>query len=177
MFVVGFSRGSSCLARAIRWLTRSSWAHVWIEYESSDWGGRWMAHATERGVVKELAEPRLKRWRPEVTRFEVMADMTPGLRLCREYEGCRCGWLAVLRHALKICSNWLSGQKCIGTAPGAASLTCSDFAGAVLQNTPLDEMKGLNVGALTPIDLDLICSASKNFRVIEERGRAVGRLS
>lgn len=45
-----FEKDRGFVPRVIRWLTKSDFNHVAIEYDSDDWNGRWAAEAATKGV-------------------------------------------------------------------------------------------------------------------------------
>lgn len=47
-----FTAGTHWVSRAIRWVLRSEVSHVFIDYPSAVWGGRWVAESTKGGVRK-----------------------------------------------------------------------------------------------------------------------------
>lgn len=47
-----FTASKTLFGRLIRWFTRGKVSHVFLEYDSSLWGGRWVAEATIGGVRK-----------------------------------------------------------------------------------------------------------------------------
>jgi hypothetical protein len=47
-----FTASKTFFGRLIRWLTGGKVSHVFLEYDSSLWGGRWVAEATVGGVRK-----------------------------------------------------------------------------------------------------------------------------
>jgi hypothetical protein len=47
-----FTATKTWFGRLIRWLTGGKVSHVFLEYDSSLWGGRWVAEATVGGVRK-----------------------------------------------------------------------------------------------------------------------------
>lgn len=165
MIVVGFSRGNSWLATAIRWFTKSHWAHTWIEYPSHTWGGRWIAHATDRGVVKEPAEPKLRNW-VVVARYEARPDLTKGLEACRGYVGKPYDFMAVAGHVVRITGHWLTGRRLFNPSRDAARLTCSEFVARILQAAGVPGTEEWDPESITPGDIEKLCSASDNFQKV-----------
>lgn len=47
-----FTASKTWFGRLIRWLTGGKASHVFLEYDSTLWGGRWVAEATVGGVRK-----------------------------------------------------------------------------------------------------------------------------
>lgn len=50
-----FTASKTFFGKLIRWLTKGKVSHVFLEYDSSLWGGRWVAEATLGGVRKVLS--------------------------------------------------------------------------------------------------------------------------
>jgi hypothetical protein len=163
MIVVGFSRGRSWLAAAIRWFTGSSWAHCWIEYPSRAWGGRWIAHATGRGVLKELAQPKLDYWRV-LARYEVRAPgITQGMEACRMYVGKPYDFMAIVGHVIRLVAHWATGRRFFNPSRDAARLTCSEFVARILQGAGVKGTETWDPESIAPGDIEKLCSASDDF--------------
>jgi hypothetical protein len=79
-----FTAGTRWMSRAIRWVLRSEVSHVFVEYPSGVWGGRWAAEATKGGVRKVPASKARKHVHSE---FIVKFDPTPGFVAVRKYFG------------------------------------------------------------------------------------------
>src|SRR5512136_2544156 len=47
-----FTASKTFFGKLIRWLTKGKVSHVFLEYDSSLWGGRWVAEATVGRVRK-----------------------------------------------------------------------------------------------------------------------------
>lgn len=165
MIVVGFSRGRSWIATAIRWFTSSYWAHTWIEYPSHTWGGRWIAHATERGILKELAQPKLDYW-GAVARYEVVPDVTQGLEACRGHVGKPYDFMAIAGHVVRIIGHWATGKKLFNPSRDAARLTCSEFVAKILKNAGVAGTEDWDPESITPGDIERLCSSSEDFRML-----------
>ena len=99
MIRIGFGTTDKLHSRLIRWVTRSPWSHVWIEYESQEWGGWWVAHAGPTGVVKVPMET-VHAAHTKRRVYECEANLTPGLRAVRKYVGAEYDYRSVLWNGL-----------------------------------------------------------------------------
>lgn len=170
MICIGFSRGRSVRSKLIRWATGTEWSHVWIEYPSHVWGGRWVAHSAENGVVKVPAEPYLASCET-VKRFEAQVDLTKGLRACREFVGRDYDYKVIWNALLLVVHRWTSWKWLLGLASRDISrMTCSEFVATILKKAGLPEARGMEPEFITPGDLFKLCETSDKFRVMQWRG-------
>jgi len=79
-----FTAGAHWISRLIRWVLRSEVSHVFIEYPSGMWGGRWVAEATKGGARKVQA---YKARHNVAAEFVCKVDMRPGLIGAARYVG------------------------------------------------------------------------------------------
>jgi len=164
MICIGFGASDSLRSKLIRWATDAEYSHVWIEYPSTCWGGQWVAHSAEKGVVKEP----MKRVRARYDRiyvFEVKGfDLTSGMAASKELLGraydFKVIWnalLLVIHRATKWKWLWKVASKDI------SKITCSEFVATVMKRAGLPEAKGLDPEFVTPGDLFHLCKSSKTF--------------
>ena len=182
MICIGFGANDSLRSKLIRWATGSEYSHVWIEYPSTCWGGQWVAHSAEHGVVKEPCE-RVRARYDRTYIFEVKDfDLTPGMQASKELLGRRYdfkviwnGLLLVLNRVLK--SKWLWKL----AAKDMSKLSCSEFVTVVMMRAGLPAIQSgefvhqvmgrLGIeGAtevepefVTPGNLFRLCKSSKTF--------------
>lgn len=167
MICIGFGRNSSLRSKLIRWATAAPYSHVWIEYPSTCWGGQWVAHSAEKGVVKEPME-RVRARYDNVRTFEVKGfDLTPGMRESKDLLGRRYDYkviwnalLLVIHRATKWKWLWKLASKDV------SQYTCSEFVATVLRRAGLPEAGGLNPEFTTPGDLFDLCKECKVFWTI-----------
>ena len=164
MIVIGFSRGNSWLSAAIRWFTDSEWSHCWVEYPSHVWGGRWIAHAADRGVIKEPAEPKIRRWEPDLARYEAICDLSMGFEAARGCVGKRYDWLSIAGHALRLLAHKVTGGWFGNPHRDAARLTCSEFVAIILQEARVPGTDFWDVESIAPGDVHRLCEGSDLFR-------------
>jgi len=136
MIYIGFGADNSFRSRLIQWATGSEWNHVWIEYPSECWGGQWVAHSTEKGVIKEPRDRVYSRYDKKCI-FEVKEfDLTVGMRASRDLLGrdydYKVIWNAVL---LIFFRSW--GWKWLWkwASRDISKVTCSEFVGTVIKNS------------------------------------------
>lgn len=88
-----FTAGTHWISRLIRWVLRSEVSHVFIEYPSELWGGRWVAESTKGGVRKVQASMARHHVKMEyVCKF----DIAPGLKSVAKYVGVKYDYVGAL---------------------------------------------------------------------------------
>lgn len=166
MIYIGFSRGKSLRSKLIRWATAAEWSHVWVEYPSHVWGGRWIAHSAELGVVKAPAEPYLAS-RERTIRYEVKVDITRGLEACRDHVGKRYDykviWNALLGVLLRV-TGWKWLRKIV--VKDSSRFTCSEFVTSILKEAGVTGTEGMDPELTTPGELETFCASSNDFWVV-----------
>ena len=177
MIVIGFGTNEKWTSKLIRWATRSEWSHVWIEYPSGVWGGRWVAHSWADGVVKVPLE-RVEAAYPKRVVYECRADLTEGLKWARQYitAGYDYGviWNGLLL-ALHRATGWDWLTRIV--ARNAAKYSCSEFVSGIFKAS---EVRGVESSGVvggdtadrfdpeltTPGDLAKFCADSDDFWVV-----------
>lgn len=167
MIYIGFSRSRSIRSKLVRWATGAAWSHVWIEYPSHAWGGRWVAHSAENGVVKVPAEPYLASCEA-VKRFEVKVDITKGLEACREFVGRKYDYKVIWNALVGVIhrvTKWQWLYKIV--SKDSSKLTCSEFVSSILKEAGVIGTEGMDPELTTPGDLERFCSSSPIFGVVQ----------
>jgi hypothetical protein len=169
MISVGFGTNDKWTSRLIRWVTRSPWSHVWIEYPSGVWGGRWVAHSWADGVVKVPIE-RTEATYPKSKIYECMIPvdvLSPGFSWARhhisagyDYGVIWNGFLLVLYRSTGW--NWL--WKIV--ARNATKFSCSEFVCGFLKAAGVNGTESLEPELTTPGDLEKFCAGSDDFAVV-----------
>jgi hypothetical protein len=168
MICIGFGTNEKWTSKLVRWATKSKWSHVWIEYPSGVWGGRWVAHAWAGGVVKipleqvEAAYPIRKVYECRVCVNKLM----PGFDWARQYIGAKYDYGVVwngLMLVLYRATGWKRLWKML--IRNSSKLSCSEFASGFLKAAGVDGTKGLDPEFTTPGILDEFCSGSDDFLV------------
>lgn len=169
MIHVGFGTNEEWTSKLIRWATKSRWSHVWIEYPSEVWGGRWVAHSRADGVVKVPME-RVEKMYPTRKIYECRLSvdrLTSGFGWARRHISARYdygviwnGLLLVLYRATKW--QWLWGI----VTRNAAKFSCSEFVGGFIKEAGLADTESLDPELTTPGDLEKLCSSSNDFWVV-----------
>jgi hypothetical protein len=177
MICIGFGTNDKLASRLIRWATRSEWSHVWIEYPSGVWGGRWVAHSWADGVVKVPLE-RVEAAYPRRLVYECRADLTEGLKWARQYIAAAYDYGVIwngLLLALYRATGWGWLSKAVHR--NAARYSCSEFVGGIFKASGVQgvESSGAIVGEVedrfdpeltTPGDLAKFCADSDDFWVV-----------
>ena len=151
---VVFTASSKVSSRIIRWLTRSPVSHVYIEYESVLWGGRWAAEATKGGVRKVIA----KKARHDVyAEFRCKFDVERGLAAVSKYFGEDYDYIGVaIFGALIVLGRWFS-VKVKSPFRSSKSQFCSEFVTRFFKGARLEGVAGWDVGKSSPGRLYRFC--------------------
>lgn len=166
MICVGFGTNEKWTSKLIRWATRSPWSHVWIEYPSAIWGGRWVAHSWAEGVTKVPLD-QVETMYPVRKTFECRPNMEAGFLWARKYVNAGYdygviwnGLLLVLHHA----TGWEWLHKIV--IRSAAKFSCSEFVCGFLKAAEVAGTESMDLELTTPGDLEKFCSSSKDFWVV-----------
>ncbi len=105
-----FTANTIWQSRAVRYILRAQVSHVYTEYPSGLWGGRWAAEATTHGGVRKV--PAYKAHHHVYGEFKCLFDAQPGLRAVRKYFGEKydyvgAGWLGIVALVLRGPFRWL----------------------------------------------------------------------
>lgn len=181
MIRIGFGTTDKLHSRLIRWVTRSPWSHVWIEYESEVWGGWWVAHAGPSGVVKvPLETVRAAHLKRRI--YECRLDLSSGLSASRMYVGSAYDYKSVLWNGFLLllsrvfAREWLtkivtrnrSKMSCsefVGTILKKAGVFASENAEIVLLAIGVGDGKSLDPEFVTPGMLERFCAGCEGFQV------------
>jgi len=169
MICIGFGTNEKWVSRLIRWATKSVVSHVWIEYPSGVWGGRWAAHSWDRGVVKvpleqvEEAYPTRR-----IYELKIQVDqLSPGFDWARKriYAAYDYG---VIWNGLLLVLHRATGWKFLEGAihRNAAKFSCSEFVAGFLKAAGVNGTESVDPELTTPGDLEKFCSSSNDFWVV-----------
>lgn len=137
-----YTAGTHWISRLIRWALRSEVSHVFIEYPSGVWGGRWAAEATKGGVRKVQASKSRKHVYAE---FVCKFDMRPGLVGAAKYVGDEYDYPgAVLLGLLALLWRWFK-VKVRRPLRSSKAQFCSEFVARALMG-----VKEVQVGGWDP---------------------------
>lgn len=177
MILIGFGTNDKLASRLIRWATRSPWSHVWIEYPSGVWGGRWVAHSWADGVVKVPLE-RVEAAYPRRKLYECQVDLSQGLEWARRYIAASYDY-GVIWNGLILAVYRVTGWKWLQRIVhrNAARFSCSEFVGGILKASGVrgvESSGAVEVGIedrfdpelTTPGDLERFCADSDDFWVV-----------
>lgn len=128
-----FTAGTHWISRLIRWVLRSQVSHVFIEYPSDMWGGRWVAEATKGGVRKVQAQ---KARHHVAAEFKCKFDTRVGLASAAEYVGDAYDYSgAVLLGVLALLWRWFK-VKVRRPLRASKAQFCSEFVARILMSVP-----------------------------------------
>ena len=150
-----FTASPKLSSRIIRYVTRSHVSHVFIEYPSELWGGRWVAEATrENGVRKVVA----KKARHEVcAEFYCKFETQDGLMSVSRYLGEKYDYFGVGLFGLVIyIKRWFSA-KLKHPLRSSKSQFCSEFVARFYQGAHLAGAEGWDADRSSPERLYRFC--------------------
>ena len=152
-----FTAGTHWVSRLIRWVLRSKVSHVFIEYPSGMWGGRWAAEATKGGVRKV---PTRKARHHVYTEFVCRFDARPGLVGAAKYVGDEYDYSgAVILGVLALLWRWFK-VKLRRPLRHSKAQFCSEFVARVLMG-----VKEVDVSDWDPEQADpdrMLCFCGKH---------------
>lgn len=128
-----FTAGTHWISRAIRWVLRSEVSHVFIDYPSAVWGGRWVAESTKGGVRKVPAQKARHHVKAE---FILKFDPTEGFRATRRYFGAEYDYVgAAVLGFLALLWRWFK-VKLRHPLRASKAQFCSEFVARILMAVP-----------------------------------------
>lgn len=166
MICIGFGTNEKWLSRLIRWATRSPWSHAWIEYPSGVWGGRWVAQAWPKGIVK-VPLKQVEEMYTTRRVYECKPNMEAGFqwagsRLYADYDyGVIWNGLLLVLHRV---TGWAWLNQIVHR--NTAKLSCSEFAAGFLKTAGVRGAESLDPELTTPGALEKFCSSSDDFWVV-----------
>jgi hypothetical protein len=167
MVRIGFHSRKGLWPWLVSKVTGSKWVHTWVEYESKDWGGRWIMHASLKGVFTLPAEQvESGKDIEEVSIFESLTDIRPALESCSIFVGRKYDIWTLLWNMVLLLLYKASGAELGKKARNPGRFTCSEFVTLVLQRGNLHEVKYLTAEFVKPGELWDILENSPSFRRI-----------
>lgn len=151
-----FTAGTHWVSRVIRWALRSSVSHVYLEYPSHMWGGRWAVEATKGGVRKVQA----KKARHHV-KAEFICKFSPreGMAAAAGFVGAKYDYTgAVVLGIVALLWRWLR-VKVRHPLTNSGSQFCSEFVSRILKESDLPGTEKWEVELSGPGRLHRYCSA------------------
>lgn len=137
---IRFGAWNNLKSKVIRWVTRSKWSHVWIEYDSKRWGGRMVVHADAKGVIIEpLLNFLERRGAPTSTAIYKVNKGNPDSAFIesRYYLGKDYGFRTVILNALLLLLVRLGWQG-KGAFRDSGKYVCSEFATLFIKHAEID---------------------------------------
>lgn len=132
--VIGFSRSRDFKGWLIRKAIGGFWNHTWIGYTDPVWGGKWVAHATNDGVVLQRAEELEKQYEASAG-FKVIGDLDifQAMQQTRDYIGLPYDYKAVILNGLLLLLYRLTGIQWFSPIVDNNRISCSEFVALILQ--------------------------------------------
>ena len=153
-------------SRLIRWSTGSRVSHVYIEYPSELWGGRWAAEATVSGVRKVIVPKARKGF---IEEFHSTLELQKGLASISKYFGERYDFIGVARFGLPILFWRWFRVKIRHVTRDSKSQFCSELVARVFKNAGLPGTNDWNVETVDPETLYQYCKQNPVlFEVVEK---------
>lgn len=124
-----FGRWATLKSWLIRWVTRSEWSHVWIEYSSDRWQSRMVVHSDLKGVIVEpVSNFYERRSRPSASAiYKVSKGRTDlGFLESKRYLGKDYGYIAVIINIFLLLL-WRAGFKGLEGVRDVGRYICSEF--------------------------------------------------
>ena len=155
-----FTASAHWMSRVIRKVMRSQVSHVYIDYPSDMWGGRWAAEATKGGVRKVQVRKAKKYVFAE---FQCKFDAKPGLRSVAKYCGEDYDYIGALAFGvLVLLRRWLK-VKVRRPLSSSKAQFCSEFVTRFLQGAGIAETLNWNVEKSDPGRLYRFCNKRKDL--------------
>lgn len=132
-----FGRWNNLRSKFIRWLTRSKWSHVWIEYNSSIWKDTIVIHVDLKGVIIEgLDNFHKRRGIPSsIIHYKVIkGNLSSGFAKCTSYLGKKYGYWTLFRNSVLLLLRRI-GFKNLKPASDSDKFTCSEFVTLLLKHS------------------------------------------
>lgn len=148
-----FTASNTLFGRLIRKLTGGTVSHAMLEYDSSLWGGRWIAEATVSGVRKVLSH---KSRHNVICEYKFKSDPKKGCRAIAEYFGSAYDFAGIFWFAWFIIAwRWLK-LKVRRPASTSKAQVCSELMARFVQPY-LDKGLPWNPSKITPEELRQTC--------------------
>lgn len=166
MIKIAFGANKSPRSKVIRRACNSKYSHVWIVYNSGEWGGLWGAHANERGVVKERLDLLEKKY-TKIIHFECPEEVKAGLKGISHHVGrADYDFLGVIINGLLLVAyrktKWKFLWRLLSKNP--KKLFCSELAAEMLVSSGVIRKDELNSSSTDPGTLFKFLSARKFFK-------------
>jgi len=155
-YVIGLGTNDKFVSRLIRVATNGWCSHTWLEYSSIRFGGLWVIHATDTGVVRERIMDIWRRY-PTRKRYEVRWDLTEGMRQAVEALGTPYDYGSTLTNALLLVLNRYTSYAPPDIARNPKLFNCSEFVAMILKASGIPGHGQIDPEATSPIKLDSIC--------------------
>jgi len=160
---IGFSSKDTLLGKVVRYLTSSPINHVFLVYESAEWGGEWVAQANQDGVHKIPIERALKSSQ-YVEQYECLKSLSSGMREMAKYIGCKYDWKGVVWGIFCLAVLKFLGIKISKRHHSFSRMFCSEFIAEILKRAQVPETGSWETSLISPSDLRMFVMTSRLFR-------------
>ncbi|RLC88630.1 MAG: hypothetical protein DRJ03_01790 [Chloroflexi bacterium] len=161
-----FTAGTRWISRLIRWALRSPVSHVFIEYPSQAWGGRWAAEATKGGVRKVQAKKSRHHVKAE---FRCKVDLHEGMVQAAKYVGVKYDYTGAFFIGVVALSWRLLKVKIRHPLRRSSSQFCSEFIAYIFQKAGVQRTAAWDPALSGPGRLYRFClKETDQFAKIEE---------
>jgi len=148
-----FTTSSHWIGRLIRWFTKSKTSHIYIEYSSGVWGGRWAAEA-KQSVRKILAS---KARKGVVAEYRFREDITDALRAGSGAFGQKYDYAGIIVFAWAIIQWQVFRKKFRKPLNATKGMFCSELVANILQHANYPEPLDWDPELVSPEDLLQYC--------------------
>jgi len=160
---IGFCSKDTLLGKIVRYLTSSPINHVFLVYESAEWGGEWVAQANEYGVHK-IPIARALKDAEYVEQYECLTGLSSGMKAMAKYVGCKYDWKGVVWGIFCLAVLKFLGIKILKRHHSFSRMFCSEFVAGILQKAQVPETGSWETSLISPSDLRMFVMTSRLFR-------------
>jgi len=162
-FAICFQKSTAWYGCIIRKLTRSQWNHVYIEYESEDWGHNMDLDITPRGV---LSLPQGKRG--GIVQKYVASDnmvqyaMTEAMKKNFKKLGNRYDWTGLFMGLIRLLIWRVTGKRIMKSIHSKGRMFCSEMVSTVMRDAGIWD--GVTPSEASPADVFAFAEKSLDFK-------------
>ena len=167
MICIGFGTNERLASRLIRRATESDWSHTWLEFPSSVWGSKWVAHSGPGGITK-IPLSIVEEAYPERSVYLIGIDVKrlhTGFRWARDHIGSDSGYNVAWNGFLFLLWRATVWERLYGTIrKNVARYTGSDFVAGFLKAGGVTGFEKSDPKQVTPGHLERFCNHSNDFQ-------------
>jgi hypothetical protein len=162
---IGFCSKDTLLGRIVRYLTNSPINHVFLTFESTEWGGEWVAQADQEGV-RLLPIKRALKGAEYVEQYECLMSLSSGMKEMAKYVGCKYDWKGVIWGIFCLAMWKLFMVKFFKRHHSLSRMFCSEFVAEILKQSQVPETERWDTSLISPGDIRAFVLMSKLFRKV-----------